>query len=92
MEYLVVSLEAANHGGDLVDQAEIMDQVLQVLVQLTRAHVQFIYTQTHFQAVESHQIKCNKSVIMAHTVAVAAVATIPSQSITNGQTAWLRGS
>lgn len=39
MYYLVVAFEAADHTGDLVHQAEVMDQVLQILVQLTGAHV-----------------------------------------------------
>lgn len=42
MQYLVVSFEAADHAGDLVDQAEVMDEVLQILVQLAWAHVQFV--------------------------------------------------
>lgn len=42
VQYLVVSFEAADHAGDLVDQAEVMDEVLQILVQLAWAHVQFV--------------------------------------------------
>lgn len=40
--HLVVSLEATDHSGDLVDQAEVMDEVLQILVQLAWTHVQLI--------------------------------------------------
>lgn len=47
IRYLVVSFEAADHAGNLVDQAKVMDQVLQILVQLTRAHVQLVCTETH---------------------------------------------
>jgi len=45
--YLVVAFEAADHAGDLVDQAEVMDEVLQILVQLTGAHVQLVFRETH---------------------------------------------
>lgn len=45
--YLVVAFEAADHAGNLVDQAKVMDQVLQILVQLTRAHVQLVCMETH---------------------------------------------
>lgn len=45
-QYLIISFKAADHSGDLIDQTEIVDQVLQVLVQLARAHVQFVYKET----------------------------------------------
>ena len=44
--YLVVALQAADHAGDLVDQAEVVDEVLQVLVQLTRTHVHLTWRRT----------------------------------------------
>lgn len=55
--YLVVAFEAADHAGDLVHQAEVVDEVLQVLIQLAGSHVQFVCTEnkktnkkTHFNS------------------------------------------
>lgn len=43
-QYLVVAFEAADHAGDLVHQVKVVNQVLQILVQLARTHVQLICT------------------------------------------------
>lgn len=43
-QYLIVAFEAADHAGDLVNKAKVVNEVLEILVQLARSHVQLIYT------------------------------------------------